>query len=69
VELEAGDARERARRGADLGRKVREGGEVVAEHRRLRGEAAARQLHPVAGIPGEADHDRFELLDRLRGHV
>ena len=33
-------------------------------------EAIARQLHPVAGVAGEPDHDPFEVLDGLpRGHV
>ena len=52
---------------ADLGREVGERREVVARQRRLGGEAAARQLHAVAGVPGEPDHDGVELLDRL-GH-
>jgi len=64
VELEAGDAREGACRGADLGRKVRIRGQVVTDQRRLGGEAAAGQLHPVAGVPGEPDHDGIELLRR-----
>ena len=42
VELEAGDARQRARRRPDLGRKVRIGREIVADQRRLGGEAARR---------------------------
>ena len=68
MELEARDAGQRAGRRADLGREVRERREVVARQRRLGGEAAARQLHPVAGVAGEPDHDGFELLDRL-GHL
>ncbi len=68
MELEARDARKGARRGPDLRRKVRVRGEVVPEHGRLGGEPAAGQLHPVAGVPGEPDHDRIELLDGLRGH-
>ena len=69
VELEAGDARQRARGRTDLGREIREGGEVVAEERRLRGHPPARELHPVTGVAGEPDDDRFELLDGLRGHA
>ena len=69
VELEARHSGQRASRSSDLGREIGERGEIVAEHRRLGGESAPCQLHPVAGVPGEPDHDRFELLDRLRGHA
>jgi hypothetical protein len=57
VELEPGHTRQRAGGRADLGGKVGEGGEVVARERRLRGEAATGQLHAVAGVSGEPDHD------------
>ncbi len=57
MDLERGHAGERARRGTDLGGEVRQRREVVAEHRGGIGEPAARQLHPVPGVPGEADHD------------
>ena len=67
VHLEAGDAGQRAGRRADLGGEVREGGEVVADERRLGREAVAGQLHTVAGIAGEPDDDVIELLDWL-GH-
>ena len=33
-----------------------------AQERRLGGEAAAGQLHPVTRVAREADDDRFELL-------
>ena len=66
VHLEARDARERAGRRADLGREVGERREVVPEDGRLAREAIARELHPVAGVAGEPDHDPFEVLDRLR---
>ena len=66
VDLEAGDAGERAGRRADLGREVGERREVVPEDGRLAREAVARELHPVAGVAGEADDDPFELLDGLR---
>ena len=69
MELKARDAWKRAGRRPDLSRKVGKGGEVVPEHRRLRGEAAARELHTVARVPGEPDHNRFELLDGLRRHA
>ena len=66
VELEAGDARERAGRRADLGREVGQRREVVAEHRRLAREAVAGELHAVAGVAGEADDHLVELLDGFR---
>ena len=65
VDLERRDARERPGRGADLGREVRQRREVVAEHRGRVGEAAAGELHAVAGVAGEADHDPLALFDRL----
>ena len=68
VELEAGDAGERAGRRADLGREVGQRREVVAEQRGLAREARARELHPVTGVAREADHDPVELLDGLRRH-
>ena len=40
--------------------------EVVAERGRLAREAAAGELHAVAGVAGEPDHDVVELLDLLR---
>ena len=67
VELEAGDAGQRAGRRADLGREVRQRRDVVADERGLAREAAAGQLHAVAGVAGEADDHLLELLDRL-GH-
>ena len=39
----------------NLGREVRIGRQVVAFERGLHGEAAAGQLHAVAGVAGEAD--------------
>ena len=57
------DARQRARRGADLGREVRQRADVVAEDRGRPGELGAGELHAVAGIAGEADRDPLELLD------
>jgi hypothetical protein len=52
VQLERGDARQRARGRADLGREVGQRREVVAEGGRLRGEAVAGQLHAVTGVTG-----------------
>ena len=60
IDLEGGDAEGRALRRADLGREIREGGEIVAGERGRQGELAAGQLHAVAGIAGEADHHRLE---------
>ena len=65
VDLEPRDARQRAGRRADLGRKVGERREVVPEDRGLAREAVAGELHAVARVAGEADDDPFELLDRL----
>ncbi len=48
VDLEGGDAGQRARRRPDLGRKVRHGGQVVAEHGAGAREPIAGELHPVA---------------------
>ena len=67
VDLEAGDAGQRAGGRADLGGKVGKRREVVAEERGLAREAAAGQLHAVAGVAGEADDDVLQLLDGL-GH-
>ena len=63
VELEAGDARERACRRADLGREVGQRREVVPHHRGLAREAVAGELHPVARVAREADDHALELLD------
>ena len=68
VELEAGDARERAGRRTDLGREVGKRREVVPHHRGLAREAVAGELHPVPRVAREADRHLFELLDGLR-HV
>ena len=69
VHLEPGHAGKRAGRCADLGREVGERREVVAEDGRLAREAITRELHPVAGVAGEPDHDPFEVLDGLaRSH-
>ena len=70
VHLEARHAGKRAGGRADLGREVGQRREVVPEDGRLRREAVARELHSVAGVAGEPDHDPFELLDGLRrSHV
>ena len=46
----------------DLGRVVGQRREVVAERRAHVGEAVAGELHPVAGVTGEADDDVGERL-------
>src|SRR5436305_1478774 len=68
VDLEGRDACQRARGRADLRREVRQGGEIVAPHRRGVGEPAAGELHAVARVPGEADDHPLAFLDRL-AHV
>src|SRR5690606_23088620 len=67
VQLEGRDAGDGALGGADLGREVRQGRQVVAEDGRLLGEPVTGQLHPVAGVAGEPDDDAFDLLDGLAG--
>ena len=69
VHLEPGDAGKRPGGRADLGREVREGREVVAEHRGLAREAIAGELHPVTRVTREADDHALEVLDLLRAHL
>src|SRR5262249_12504783 len=61
VDLEGGDAGQGSRRGADLRREVRQGGEVVAEDGGGGSEAVTRELHAVAGVPGEANDRPVQL--------
>ncbi len=74
ADLEARHARQRAGRGANLRGEVGQRADVVAVDRRRSRELGAGQLHPVAGIAGEADRDPFELLEpgverlRVGGH-
>ena len=65
VQLEAGDAGERARGGADLGGEVGQGAEIVAGQRGLVGELHAGDLHAVAGVAGEADDDGISFLSSV----
>ncbi len=67
VDLEAGHSGQRARGGANLGREVRERGEVVAEQSGLAREAVARELHTVTRVTREADDHSIDVLDGL-GH-
>ena len=62
VHLEGRHPGEGAGRSADLGREVRQRGEVVPEQRAGAGEAVAGELHAVAGVAGEADDDPVEAL-------
>src|SRR5436305_8631883 len=50
----------------DLGGEVRQGGEVVAEGGGLGREPVAGELHAVAGVTGEADHNPINLADVRR---
>ena len=68
VQLEGRDAGQRALWGADLGGKVREGREVVSEHRGFLRETVTGQLHSVAGVACDADNDLIQLLHGL-GHA
>ena len=67
LELERGNAGQRPGRSPDLGRVVRLRGEVVAEQGALGGETVAGELHPVAGVPGEAYDHRLPGFDLARG--
>ena len=77
VDLERRHAVDGARGRADLGREVGKRRQVVAERGAHRGEAVAGELHPVAGVAGEADDEvvehpvavrRVRPVDRV-GHV
>ena len=68
VHLERRHARQRALGRPDLRREVGQRRQVVAERRRLLGEAVAGELHAVTGVAGEADDHAVELLDLL-GHA
>ncbi|SHV15158.1 Uncharacterised protein [Mycobacteroides abscessus subsp. abscessus] len=62
LNLERGDTGQRALRGADLGRVIRLGCEVVAEDRSLGGESVSGELHTVARVSSKPDDDFFQLL-------
>ena len=63
ADLEARHAGQRAGRRPDLGREVGQRADVVAEDGGGPRELRPGQLHPVAGVAGEADRDPLELLD------
>ena len=69
VQLEAGDAGQGALGRADLGREVGQGRQVVAQRRGLGGEAVSRELHAVARVTCEPDHDSIEALDGLAARL
>ncbi len=63
VHLEAGDAGDGSRGCPDLGREVRQGGEVVAQLSGVGGEPVAGQLHAVPGVAGETDDDPIDAAN------
>ena len=65
VQLERGHPWQGARRRADLGREVRQGGQAVAERGCLRGESVAGELHAVARVAGEPDDHLERVLTGL----
>ena len=67
VELERRHSRQGSGWCPDLGGEVGQRRQVIAERCRFRCEPVPRELHPVAGVAGEADHHAVELLD-LDGH-
>lgn len=62
VNLETRNARDGALRGADLGGIVGEGRNAVAQQRRRVREECTCELHSVARVSREPDHDVVQLL-------
>ena len=62
MHLESRYAGDGALRRADFGRIVREGGDAVTQQGRGVGEECAGQLHAVARVAREPDHDILQLL-------
>ena len=62
IDLERGHPEGGAGRRPHFGGEIGEGRQVLSGQGRGLGELAADQLHAVAGISGEQDHDRFKLL-------
>src|SRR5438874_2983368 len=62
MQLVATDAGQGARRGANLGREVRESGDVVAVQGDRIGELTTSDLHAVAGIASEANDCLVDFL-------
>ena len=67
VDLETRHSGEGSRRGPDLGREVRQGRQIVPDGCRRGGELRAGELHAVARVACESDHDAVELLDGFLG--
>ena len=69
VDLEPADSGKRPDRGANLGGKVGERAQIVpGDGRRVR-EPVSGELHPVAGVAGEANRHRFEFNKLLLSPV
>ena len=66
VHLEAGHAVDGAGWGADLGGELGQRRQVVAERGAHRGESVARELHAVAGVACEPDHQPVDDLGVMR---
>src|SRR5690606_18714361 len=66
MQLEGRDTRQGAGGRADLRGEVRQGRQVVAERRGLRGEAVTGELHAVTRVPREPDDHPVEPADVLR---
>ena len=64
LNLERGDAGQRALWCPDLRGVVRLRGKVIAKQCGFRGEPVTGQLHAVTGVTGKADDDLLELLTR-----
>src|SRR5262249_1708309 len=62
MQLVAADAGQGSGRGANFGREVWEGGDVVAIKRYSVRELAARDLHAIAGVSGKADYGAIDDL-------
>jgi len=65
VQLKAADTGQAARGRANLGRKVRQRRDVVADNCRRVSELRSRQLHAVARVAGKTDGDGVEFLKML----
>ncbi len=59
--LKSRNARDGALRCPDFGGIVREGGDAISQQRRRVGEERARELHAVARVAREADHDVLQF--------
>ena len=65
IQLEAADSGQAAGGRPNLGWKIRQSRDVVADDRRSVGELRPGQLHAVAGIAGKTDGDGFEFFKML----